>query len=232
MILQLLSRLPNQKNKIDTLTTGKHCDGRWLWLIKRANGGGLAGRWDTPLRLHILPVLGKMHVEEITQNEIKHAIAPIWFEKAETARKAMSRTGIVLRHAAAAGYDVDLQATEKAKALLGAQVYVVTHVPSISWQDVPAFYASLDAGRITHLALRLTILTACRSAEIRFINLNELNGDVWTIPATRTKTGNEHRVPLSKEALTIISQAQVFRRDGYLFPNRNKGMISDMTMSR
>lgn len=82
-------------------------------------GDGKAGRWFSPLELHILPKLGKMPVSEIDQRDIRDALAPIWHEKSETARKAMNRLGICIKHAAALGLDVDIQATEKAKALLG-----------------------------------------------------------------------------------------------------------------
>ena len=78
---------------------------------------GQAGRWFTPLKLHVLPRLGKTPVEEIDQNDIKLTLAPIWHTKADTAQKAMQRLGIVLTYAAAMGLDVDLQATDKAKAL-------------------------------------------------------------------------------------------------------------------
>lgn len=199
---------------------------------RHLKGEGSAGRWDSPLRIHVLPELGKMHVEEITQNDVKHALSPIWHKKSETARKAINRLGMVLKHAAAAGYDVDLQATMKAKALLGVQTISTIHVPSMNWQEVPQFYKSLDKGTIAQLALRLTILTACCSGEVRPIHADELDGDIWTIPGERMKGGKEQRVPLSNEALSVIAEARRFERGGFLFPNRNKGVISDMTMSR
>ena len=52
------------------------------------------------------------------QRDIRGTLAPIWHTKADTARKAMNRLSICMRHAAALGLDVDLQATDKAKALL------------------------------------------------------------------------------------------------------------------
>ena len=103
-------------------------------------GDGLAGRWFSPLELHVLPKLGKMPIEEVDQRDIKDVLAPIWHTKADTARKALNRIGIVFRHAAAMGLTVDLQATEKAKALLGATRHVVKHIESVPWRDVPAFY--------------------------------------------------------------------------------------------
>lgn len=198
-------------------------------------GDGKAGRWFTPLELHVLPKLGKMPVSEIDQRDIRDTLAPIWHDKAETARKAINRLGICMRHAAALGLDVDLQATEKAKALLGKQRHTVTNVPALHWHDVPAFYQSLDGGSITELALQLLILTAVRSANVRHINLNQIDGDIWTIPAEDVKgrkgTTSEFRVPLSTEAQRVIAEARKFARDGYLFPGARRGVISDMTMT-
>ncbi len=91
-------------------------------------GDGKAGRWFSPLELHVLPKLGKMPVSRIDQRDIRDTLAPIWHTKADTARKAMNRLSICLRHAAALGLDVDLQATEKAKALLGKQRHTATQI--------------------------------------------------------------------------------------------------------
>lgn len=199
-------------------------------------GDGKAGRWFSPLELHVLPKLGKVPVSEIDQTDIRDALAPIWHEKADTARKAMNRLGICMRHAAALGLDVDLQATDKAKALLGKQRHTVQNIPALHWQDVPDFYQSLTDGSVTHLALRLLILTALRSKAIRFMRLDEIEGDVWTVPGenmkSRKNAAKDFRVPLSTEALRVIDEASAFARDGFLFPSVRKGVISDATMSR
>ena len=75
-------------------------------------GDGKAGRWFSPLELHVLPKLGKTPVSQIDQRDIRDTLAPIWHTKADTARKAMNRLAICMRHAAALGLDVDLQATD------------------------------------------------------------------------------------------------------------------------
>jgi len=199
-------------------------------------GDGEAGRWFSPLRLYISPKLGKVPVAEIDQTDIRDTLAPIWHTKADTAKKALNRLGICLAHAAALGLDVDLQATEKAKALLGRQRHKVKNVPSVPWRDVPPFYASLSEGSITHLALRLLILTGVRTAPVRFMHVDQLDGDVWTIPGERMKGRRDFtpdfRVPLVPEVLEIIDQAKRLGREGYLFPSIRKGVISDATMSR
>ena len=42
----------------------------------------------------------------------------------------------------------------------------------------------------------------------------------------------DFRVPLSQEALNVIEHAKPFARDGNLFPNVRRGVLSDATMSR
>ncbi|NKW71799.1 integrase arm-type DNA-binding domain-containing protein [Rhodobacteraceae bacterium R_SAG10] len=198
---------------------------------------GKAGQWFTPLKLHVLPRLGRIPVEEIDQRDIKNTLAPIWHTKADTAKKAINRLGIVMQHAAAMGLDVDIQAVAKAKALLGKQRHTVTPIPALPWQAVPAFYETLSSGTLTQLALRLLILTAgTRSKPIRFMRIDQVDGDVWIVPAENMKgrkgAVTDFRVPLSQEALHVIDLAKPFMRDGFLFPSVRRGVISDATMAR
>jgi integrase len=130
------------------------------------------------------------------------------------------------------GLSVDLQATDKARVLLGQSRQRTEHIAALPWPEVPAFYASLTEDSICHLALRLLILTAARSAEVRFARLDEIEGSTWVIPGERMKAGVTHRIPLSEEALAVIAHAARHSRDGFLFPSVRKGVISDATMSR
>lgn len=197
---------------------------------------GKAGRWFSPLKVHVLPKMGKKPIGEIDQRLIRDTLSPIWHTKPEAARKALNRTAICMRHAAALGYDVDLQACDKAKALLGQRRHTPQNIPALPWAEVPAFYASLSDGTIAHLALRLLILTGVRSAPLRFLHLDQIDGDIWTIPgeAMKGRKGktSDFRVPLVPEALAIIEQAKPLARAGFLFPSVRVGVISDATMSR
>ncbi len=199
-------------------------------------GDGTAGRWLSPLTLHVLPKLGRVPVTDLDQRDIRDTLAPLWHTKADTARKALNRLSIVLKHAAALGLDVDLQATEKAKALLGKSRHVAKNIPAMAWADVPGFYASLEEPTPTHLALRLLILTGVRSNPLRHIRLDQIEGDVWTVPGDvmkgRRGATADYRAPLSREALRIIDLAKPHSRNGFLFPNKQKGVLSDATMSR
>ena len=195
-------------------------------------GDGSAGRWFSPLELHVMPKIGDVPIDEVSQNDLRDTLAPIWHEKAETARKAMNRLTIVFRHGAAMGLPVDMQATIKAKALLGAQRKQSKHIPAMPWREVPKFAASLQDGGMVEQCLIFLILTACRSGEVRAATWNEIDllEALWTIPADRMKAQTEHRVPLTPKAVEVLYRARPYERDGLVFPSQRKGCVSDMAM--
>ena len=96
---------------------------------------GDAGRWMSPLKVHIIPKIGSYPIEEVSQHVLKDVLGPIWQEKTEAAEKALNRMSLTLKHAAALGLEVDLQATMKTRALLGKQRHAVTHIPSLPYKD-------------------------------------------------------------------------------------------------
>lgn len=103
-------------------------------------GDGKAGRWMSPLSVHVIPKVGARPIEEVDQHVLKKTLEPIWHTKADTARKAMNRLNLTLKHAAALGLDVDLQAVMKAQALLGKRRHETKHIPSLPYNDAPKFY--------------------------------------------------------------------------------------------
>ena len=196
-------------------------------------GDGVAGRWMSPLSLHVLPKIGKTAIEDLDQHTIKSVLEPIWHDKASTADKALQRLSLTIKHAAALGLDVDMQVTMKARALLGKQRHEVKHIPAMPYQEVPAFYRWLcDQPHQSCLALRFLILTATRTSEVRLATFDEIDNDVWVIPGKRTKTGAEHRVPLTDECLKIVEIAKAQNISEFLFPSPTGKAMSDATMSR
>lgn len=140
---------------------------------------------------------------------------------------------LTLKHAAALGLDVDMQAVLKARALLGKQRHEVRHIPSIPYMEAPAFYQWLTTRDFTSsLALRFLMLTVARTSEIRFARFAEINDDVWLLDGKRTRTGREHRIPLSIEALKVVRLAEEQSMNDLLFPTSGGKPLSDAAMSR
>lgn len=195
-------------------------------------GEGKNGKWMSPLRVHIIPKIGKYPIEEIDQHILKQTLAAIWHKKAESAEKALNRINIALKHAAALGLAVDLQAPMKAKALLGKQRRATTHIPSMPYSDVPAFYKWLCRQEtVSAEALRLLILTVARTSEVRLSTGPEFDGDVWTLPDERTKTSIGRRIPLVAEARNIVRHRLAVSGQDHLFPAYRGKPISDAAMA-
>jgi integrase len=216
--------------KIVTLTEAAHgCFEAKKAELKNANA---KKRWLGLLEHHVLPKIGKLPVEGIDQHLIKKTLEPIWHEKSETARKSLGHIGQTLNYAAALGMDVDLQATMKARALLGKQRHKTEHIPAMPYADAPKFYNWLcEQDHTAALALRFLILTGARTSEVRLATFDEIEGGVWTLSPERTKTGREHRVPLMSEAPAVVDIARELSSNRYLFPALRGKPISDMAMS-
>jgi len=194
---------------------------------------GKAGGWLSPVTTHVIPKLGTRPIEHLDQHMLKSVLAPIWHEKPSVAKKVLYRMNVTLIHAAALGIDVDLQAPMKAKALLGRQRHTVTHVPSIPYPEAPAFYQMLcEHDLMSCFALRFLMLTATRTSEVRFATYDEIDGDVWTIPAERMKAGREHRVPLTDEAFRVMELAKQGDNHTLLFPSPRGNALSNAAMAK
>jgi len=187
----------------------------------------------SPLEHHILPKLGVVDVERVDQHQIKSVLEPIWHTKASTAEKALGRLNLTLKHAAALGMDVDLQACMKARALLGKQRHVVKHIEAMPYEEAPAFVRWLKGhSGVTAKALLLLVLTVKRTSEVRLATWEEFEGSCWTIPAGRMKWPEEHRVPLSEQAVDLVEELQRRQSSSHLFSARGGKPLSDMAMSK
>ena len=165
------------------------------------------------LENHVFPALGNRALASIKPIEVKHAVAKI--EKAgsaDTAARVLQRIKAVYRWAVVheridTNPMLDLVPSEMLKP------HVVTHRPALEDHQLPEFLNKLDRyGGDPHTvgAMRLLLLTAVRPGEVRGARWSEfdLEHALWTIPAERMKMRQEHRVPLSSQALELLQHIQ------------------------
>jgi integrase len=102
----------------------------------------------------------------------------------------------------------------------------------LSADHVAAFWHALDKPELPitapiRFALKLLLVTAQRKGEVIGADWSEIDRDgevwTWTIPASRSKNGMPHRVPLSRLARTILDEIGPERRTGWLFPSPRTG---------
>jgi integrase len=192
-----------------------------------------ARQWEQTLEDYCKPI-HKLAVGMVDTDHVLAVLRPIWATKPETASRLRGRIEAVLDSAKVRGWrSGENPARWKGHLVLmlpkPGKVKRVKHHAALPWRDVPAFMAELgEVEGVAARALAFTILTAVRTGEAINADWSEIAGDIWTIPAERTKTATEHRVPLSAQALAVLDQVKSLRRaDGHIFP----GPIDDWPIS-
>lgn len=196
-------------------------------------------QWTATLRTYAEPVIGKLLVGDIRPAHVISVLEPIWTTKTETATRVRSRIEIVLDYAAAHGFregpnPARWRGNIDAALPKASKVARVRHHAALDVKDVPSFMKQLRAQEgMGARALEFAVLTAARSGEVRGATWSEmdLEGELWTVPAARMKSGREHRVPLSKPAVKLLSALPGDRlREAHVFPG-TKGSLSDMSLT-
>ena len=172
--------------------------------------------WTRKLEMYVFPRLGNLPVSEITSGDVLETLSPIWHTRPKVARAVRRRIGAVLEWAIAMDWRTD-NPCDRLLPVLGPQHDVVTHRKALPHGEVAAAIAKVRAakpGKVDTLAFEFLVLTAARGGEVRGAVWSEIDQDagVWTIPASRTKTAREHRVPLSGRALEILDAARKLRK--------------------
>lgn len=194
-------------------------------------------QWLSTLESYAFPHIGKRPLHALTADDMLRVLAPIWTEKAETARRVKQRLRTVLDWATAKGERDGVNPVEGIEKALAKQRDAISHHAALGWRELPALMGRIEGVEgMGALALRFAILTAARSGEVRGATWDEfdLEAGVWTVPAARMKAGREHRVPLSRAALDVLeaAKAQSIRPDALAFPSARPGRpLSDMTLA-
>jgi integrase len=157
-------------------------------------------------------VIYDLPVNAVDTDLVLKVLTPLWKTRTDTAKRLRGRIERVLSWAKGRG----LRSGENPARWSGhldemlatpSKVKKVRHHPALPYRELPGFMAELR-GRdsVSARALELVILTATRTNEALEARWPEIDlGDkVWTIPSERTKSGREHRVPLSSRALAIL----------------------------
>jgi integrase len=201
-------------------------------------------QWASTLKAYAFPVIGHLDVRLIDQRHILQILEPVWHTKNETASRVRGRIELILDWAKVhrlregenpARFKGNLDHALPAR----GKVRTTRHHPAMPHAELPALMSAL-AGQSgpAALALRFTILTASRTGEVIGMRWGEVDLDarLWTIPGSRMKGKRDHQVPLSDQAVELLTQLRGTTGvtpgpDAFVFPGTRPGKpISDMGM--
>ena len=201
-------------------------------------GTKTAQLWRSRLEEYAYPTIGDRSVSDITGADVLGVLLPIWADKRATASKVRQYVSAIMKWAVVEGYRDDDPAGNTITVALPKGGVNRRHRRALPFAEVADALAAIkrsDAYDATKLATEFLTLTAARSAEVRDATWDEFNleDSVWTIPASRMKTYREHRVPLSRQAATLLVSAREFESESVLvFPSVRGKALSDNTLSK
>jgi integrase len=200
-------------------------------------------QWSSTLESYVYPIIGNRPAHLIEETEVLSVLRPIWSAKPETASRIRGRIEVILEQPEVrklrkgenparwrGNLDTALPAPRK--------VRQVRHHAAMPFDDVPQFMVALQTEvGIAASALELTILCASRTNEIISASWSEFDLEkcVWTIPASRMKSGKEHRVSLSTAAMRVLERLCLQRAasDEFVFAGRRRSQpMSNMAMAK
>ena len=188
------------------------------------------------LEKYVYPYFGDKPVNDIKRRDVLECLQAIWTTKSGTAGKVKQRIRAVFDYALDMEYIEVHPALSFSRASLPPQP-TSNHFRTLPYADVPAALATIDSSKsidATRLCFRWLVLTVARSGEARGARWQDidLKGRTWTIPADRMKAGREHRVPLSQQAVDVLTAAMpLMDGSGLVFPGQ-RGQLSDMTLTK
>jgi len=169
-------------------------------------------QWMNTLNTYAFPLIGKMLVSEIIEEDVINLLRPIWLAKHETARRVLQRVARVLNSAKVRKlrkYDINTRGIIDELPKFNGKVQ---HFRSVPFPEIANVYSLLNQQRptISILAIQAVILTCVRSGELRGAKWEEIDFDnkQWIIPASRMKMKVEHCVPLSPQAIDVFLKAK------------------------
>lgn len=196
-------------------------------------------QWTNTLKQYVAPTFGQVSVANVDTGLVMKALEPIWATKTETAARVRGRIENILDWAKTRGYREGENPARWRGHLQNLlpprnKVRRVRHHPALPYEKLKVFMRDLRKQDGTAaVALEFLILTAARTSEVVGARWDEIDPRraVWTVPASRIKAGKEHRVPLSKPALAVLTQMRRVRTGEFVFAGGKKGKpLSNMAL--
>jgi integrase len=178
-------------------------------------------RWI--LETFLFPELGSTPIAEVTPRLLLEALRKVEASgRLETAKRARTKAGQVFRWAILEG-KVEADPTASLRGALKApkNKHHAAITDPIRIGELLRAIEGFSGQPVTLAALKLAPLVFVRPGELRQAEWAEfdLGGAMWRIPGERMKMKAAHIVPLSTQAVAILSELQPLTGDGrYVFP--------------
>ena len=185
------------------------------------------------LRDYVFPKIGDKPIKDVTVEDVRNCLKPIWETKTETASRVRQRLERVFAYAKAKGLrsgENPAQWRNNLDALLPPPASIKRkkaledpnngHFGSMAYEEVPAFVQELSKNpSLSARMVYFLILTVARTNSVRMGRWDEidLKKSQWVIPARNMKNKKPFTIPLSDVAINLLNNLP--RVSDYIFPS-------------
>ncbi|MBB1492005.1 tyrosine-type recombinase/integrase [Paracoccus sp. MC1854] len=188
------------------------------WLRKHASGL----KSETDIRRYILsdlvPALGRLKVSDVGRRDVIEVVE----KKAEQAPRAAAQLLLYAKRLLEYATDRNIIPLNPVAGLKPSAIKVsgrrdplktTVRDRVLDQDEVRAFWKGIESSnlhKLTALALKMILVTGQRPGEVAAMRWDEIEGEVWTIPAQRRgKTETAHTVHMTATALAILAAARM-----------------------
>jgi integrase len=191
---------------------------------------------------HVFPIIGDKPISDLSRLNVIECLDVLKVSgKIETAQRISNLIAQVFRYGVAREITpINITAEIDNRYVIGKKV--VRHFPTITEpSEVGQLLRAIDnyhGNPIVKLALKLSIYTAQRPANIRFAEWNEfdLDSNAWNLPTLKMKMRRNHIVPITKQVRAVLEELEPLTRHRsiYLFPSLTSNVrpISENTLNQ
>lgn len=191
------------------------------WLAVKSKGWAVETRRKAELvvNVYLVPAIGKRNVRSIASADVVKVLQGMIGHAPALTRKAAQAAQAIIRMAIMEG------AREDGRVL---DLNLRDNLPAVEKGHYPAATLPAELGKVlrvmaayptevTRAALLTCAYTAQRPGDVSALRWQDVSGNVWCIP--KTKTGHAHLVPLPRQVVDLLNDMQRFTAGHeYVFP--------------
>ena len=196
---------------------------------------------ERQVNFDIIPNIGNKQADKITPEDIEHLLLAVLNRKSpRSAEKLLALLRFMFNVALGIGKGrtwhlvadkntasikvkpwLTLPANPCASITLPEHKPQSVHLNEKQLRDFARQLPESDIPEDVQQLLILQLMTCARVGEVAGMTFDEINlhDAIWTLPAERSKNGQEHRVMLPVQAVEILEQRREDLKKGYIFPH-------------
>lgn len=211
---------PRRAARHEAMTLERAC--ATFWAGRKDVSPSYLANATRAIEMHVTPRLGARSIGEITREELLRALMHLDAEgKHQYVRKVRMWLAQVWDWAIEQGHAQN----NPARLIRPDKAFgktAVEHFAALEVSEMHGFMERLAMERELQsvLATKMLALTWVRTNELRMMLWDEIDGDLWRIPAGKMKRRRDHLVPLSRQAMELLDVLKLRSRGSpYVFPN-------------